>query len=207
MTNAVEVIKGLGFVVGQKVERHDQVGIIRSISEGEVELQMEEPTKTNVWVNSSSFVQNEWKIAHVPKQQEEVHWLPDSPLRCAEFRLMAMKAAVCRAMAEQMEKHKNFETLKLWAHPKAVTVTSTFGQKKLVIPCVTSRVQFIEATKVTDDHLVIGIFDHMSVVLTGMNKVGKLPGEGFQCPFWFIPRTSESDDANMEASRFEVVNL
>ena len=207
MTNTVEVIKGLGFVVGQKVERHDQVGIIRSISEGEVELQMEEPTKTNVWVNSSSFVQNEWKIAHVPKQQEEVHWLPDSPLRCAEFRLMAMKAAVCRAMAEQMEKHKNFETLQLWAHPKAVTVTSTFGQKKLVIPCVTSRVQFIEATKVTDDHLVIGIFDHMSVVLTGMNKVGKIPGEGFQCPFWFIPRTSESDDANMEASRFEVVNL
>ena len=111
-----------------------------------------------------------------------------------------------QCMAEQMEKRKSFETLQLWAHPKAVTVTSTFGQK-LVIPCVTPRVQFIEATKVTNDNLVIGIFDNMAVVLTGVNKVGKLPGEGFQCPFWFIPRTSESDDANMEASRFEVVNL
>ena len=79
MTNAVEVIKGLGFAVGQKVERYDQVGIIHSISEGEVELRMEEPAKGNVWVNSSSFAQNEWKIAHVPKPQEEVHWLPDSP--------------------------------------------------------------------------------------------------------------------------------
>ena len=84
---------------------------------------------------------------------------------------------------------------------------STFGQKKLVIPRVTPRVLFIEATKVMDDQLVIGIFDHMAVALTGLNKVGKLPGEGFQCPFWFIPRTSESDNVNVEASRLEVVNL
>ena len=134
VTNAVEVIKGLGFAVGQKVERYDQVGIIHKISEGEVELQVEEPTNgkiRGVWVNSSSFAQNEWKIAHVAKPQVEVHRLPDSPMRCAEFRLMAMKAAVCRAMAEQLEKRNSFETLQLWATPKAVTVHARTLQKLL----------------------------------------------------------------------------
>ena len=41
------------------------------------------------------------------------------------------------------------------------------------------------------------------VVIGSYSKTGAAPGDGFQNPFWLVPRTSEADDANMEA-RFEV---
>ena len=62
----------------------------------------------------------------------------------------------------------------------------------------------IEANKITSDQLPIGTFENFMVVICSYSKTGNGAGDGFQNPFWLVPRTNEADDVNMEAG-FRVV--
>ena len=67
------------------------------------------------------------------------------------------------------------------------------------LPCATTRVELMDPSKTTAEDLIIGQFGTMVVVISGFTKIDKDGnGNGFQNPFWSIPRSTEPGDANME---------
>lgn len=203
LTNPKEVMTSLGFNIGVKVQRGDSVGVITAIKDNDdVQLTLEEDGKhKQVFLSVASFIGGEWKQHSEPRPQLEINWLADSPTCCSEFACAVMKAKITAAMFEQCQTLKDWETLQVFTGPKAVKAQKAFQPKKLQVPCATTRVMMVEASKATGDQLIIGNFLTFVVAISGFSKIGKKDGseDGFQNPFWLIHRSGEADDANMEA--------
>ena len=201
LTNATEVLASMGFAVGSQVQRGQTVAKIDRVQGDEVHLIVE---SNKVFVSTASFIGNEWKQYSEPKPQLEVTWLQHSPPSSVEFQHCLLKAKVFGAMAEQCKKLQGWDALQIFTNPKAIKVTKHWPAKKLQLPCASTSVMLIEANKITSDQLPIGTFENFMVVICSYSKTGNGAGDGFQNPFWLVPRTNEADDVNMEAG-FRVV--
>ncbi|CAJ1405563.1 unnamed protein product [Effrenium voratum] len=195
LTNAPAVMASMGFAVGSQVQRGSTVAKIDRVQGDEVRLTVED---SKVFVSAASFIANEWKQYSEPKPQLEVTWLQHSPPSSLDFQHCLVKGKVFEAMAKQCAKLQGWDTLQLFANPKAVKVAQSWPPKKLHLPCASTRIWLIEASKTAADQLPIGTFENYMVVIGSCSKTGAAPGDGFQNPFWLVPRTSEADDANME---------
>ena len=201
LTNPAEVLAALGFKPGEKVKRSDTIAQIDEIRLNDVQLIVQEDgqDKKKFLVSTASFIQGEWKVYSEPKQQTEIMWLSDAPGSSHDFKAAALKAKITTAMFEQVQAAKDFLTLPVFAGPRAVTVPRNFAAKKLQIPCATTRVQLLDPSKAGPEDLCIGRFESMVVVITGFSKFDKDGnGNGFQNPFWLIPKSDEPDECNME---------
>ena len=199
LINPEQVMSGLGFMVGVKVQRGESVAVIESLKGDDVCLLVEDGSMSKkMFVGVLSFIQGEWKRHSEPKPQVEIQWLSDSPRSSVEFASAVLKAKITEAMFEQCRTLQGWETVQILTNPKAVRVTKPWPAKKLQLPCATTRVLLVDASKTTPDQLIIGKFGGFAAVISGFNKVGKEDGEGFQNPFWVTPRSVETTDANME---------
>ena len=200
LTNSQEVLEGMGFKPGDKVQRSDTIAHIDAIQRDDVHLTVQEAGQDKkMLVSAASSIQGEWKVYSEPKPQTEIMWLSDAPTSCHEFKAAVLKAKIMTAMHDQCQALKGWGDLQMFMGPKAVKVAMAFPAKKLQLPCATTRVQLMDPSKTAPEGLIIGQFGTMVVVISGFTKIDKDGnGNGFQNPFWSIPRSTEPGDANME---------
>ena len=197
LVNQVQCLEALGFHVGDQVIRSDQEAKILKLG-ADVELDV---GGKKMLCSAQSFLDGEWHKKREAKVQTLVNWFQDEPNKNEEFIHNILKGLVYRSMHEQWENLKPMmKDLQVYQTPKKVLVSGPFRKHQLHISPATMRVQLVPEEKTTPDQLIIGEFDGKMVTLIQTNKVSKSgSGDGFQNPFWLIPRTFEDDDVNMEA--------
>lgn len=202
-TNQVDVLRGMGFLVGEHVIRRDELKAkILGLSESEVTLELLD-SKEKKYSSVEGFFNDEWKVWKPPKEQVEIQWLTMAPSTSIEMQCAMLKAKVVLAMWQQLQtKQGCFKDIAVFKQPKQIIVKKAYAEHKLQIPCCSPKVT-LNAEEENAGDFVIGMFQSMFVSISSYTKMPQEDKDGnikvgaaYLNPFHMLPKVEE--DGNME---------
>lgn len=126
------------FKLGDKIERSkdETMGVITHMQPNKVTLRCDDGNDYEL--KTDDLLSGDWKVTKDEKPRVEI---PEPEKWKVEMQKAFLKSQVQVKLHEGSKNQATNQALKLWSKPKGVTATKAFAKGKLVIPCVTNRIE------------------------------------------------------------------